>query len=93
MAEPIQMNTLDVVNGTNGSAAKPLTDVLDEVKRSVEGHRVTSLATQSVKDLRWQFDQVSAKMNQAIYNDEFQKIHETCLQTVSVLIEILARTH
>src|SRR5258708_1534803 len=77
----------------NGTAVRLISDVLREVEQAVQqGQAAVSIGNPSIKDLRWQFDQVSAKMNQAIYNDEYGKIHETCLQTVSVLIEMLARS-
>ena len=84
MAEQMQLN---------GTGVRHLQDILKEVERAVEQERNGLTPSHSeIRDLRWQFDQVSAKMNQAIYNDQHEKIHETCLQTVSVLIEILARS-
>ncbi len=72
---------------------RPLPEIIREVVAAVENARVAGrLSNPNVKDLRWQFDQVSAKMNQSIYNDQTQQIHETCLATVAVLIEILARS-
>ncbi len=84
MPEQVQIKEMDV---------RSLRDVLKEVERAVEqGRSLSTGEISAIRDLRWQFDQVSAKMNQAIYNDQHDKIHETCLQTVGVLIEILARS-
>jgi hypothetical protein len=84
MAEQMQVNETSV---------RSLRDILKEVERAVElDRRSNGLSASAIRDLRWQFDQVSAKMNQAIYNEQHDKIHDTCLKTVSVLIEILARS-
>ena len=72
---------------------RPLAEVLKEVERKIYDEPfVVDPPHQSIRDLRWKFDQVSAKMNQAIYNNQREQIHESCLQTVTVLIEILARS-
>ena len=72
---------------------RPLPEIIKEVVTAVEAARASGLpASQKIKDYRWHFDQVSAKMNQAIYNDQSEQIHKTCLETVAVLIEMLARS-
>jgi signal transduction histidine kinase len=72
---------------------RDLNTVLQEVRLVVDQLRAANGASeQNIKDLRWKFDQISAKMNQAIYNDQHDQIHSSCLQTVAVLIEILARS-
>jgi len=70
-----------------------LRDVLKEVEAAVGQMRANNgNVPQNLKDLRWTFDQISAKMNQAIYNDQTALIHDSCLQTIAVLIEMLARS-
>ena len=71
---------------------RPLDEIIKEVVAAVEKSRSVGSLPNTIKDLRWEFDQVSAKMNQAIYNDQTDAIHNTCLHTVAVLIEMLARS-
>lgn len=72
---------------------RSLPDVLKEVIEEVERERASVGAdSMGIRDLRWKFDQVSAGMNQAIYNDQKDQVHATCLKTVAALVEILART-
>jgi hypothetical protein len=72
---------------------RPLPEVLQEVMGAVERARAKGYpADLKLKDFRWQFDQVSAKMNQAVYNDQSDSIHSTCLETVAVLVEMLSRS-
>lgn len=72
---------------------RPLPQIIKEVIGAVESARALGLpVNQRIKDYRWEFDQVSAKMNQAIFNDQTEQIHNTCLETVAVLIEMLARS-
>jgi hypothetical protein len=74
-------------------AVRPLAVVLKEVEEAIQRERAAgAISDASIKDLRWKFDQVSAKMNQAIYNEQQDLIHNSTLQTVAVLIEILARS-
>jgi len=84
MAENIQ---------TRPEQLRELAQVLSDVKKAVEQLRSEAGSPQSIsiKDLRWKFDQVSAKMNQAIYNDQSDQIHASCLATTAILIEILSR--
>ncbi|MBV9079807.1 MAG: hypothetical protein JO102_01670 [Elusimicrobia bacterium] len=71
----------------------PLASLLKEVDDAVRVFRATASADdRSIMDLRWQFDQISAKMNQAIYNDQQDLIHDSTLKTIAVLFEILARS-
>ncbi|MCB4757289.1 MAG: hypothetical protein LHV69_09745 [Elusimicrobia bacterium] len=78
-------------NHTNG--VRPMEDVMKEISGAVGRERTdTKGQTLGIKDYRWQFDQISARMNQAIYNDQFDQIHDSCLETIAVLVEILART-
>ena len=71
---------------------RPLPEIIKEVVTAVEAARASGLpASQKIKDYRWQFDQVSAKMNQAIYNNQVDQIHASCLATIAILIEILSR--
>jgi hypothetical protein len=81
MAEEAQVST------TN----RPLEAVLKEIDAAVRSARAAGPGADNVKDLRWQFDQISAKMNQAIYNDQKDQIHDSTLQTVVLLIELLSR--
>lgn len=83
MAENIQVN---------GTSVRSLKDVLREVENAIQSERTADPSTTTIKDLRWKFDQVSAKMNQAIYNDQHDQVHDSALKTVAVLIEILARS-
>ncbi len=77
---------------TSSAQIRELSKVLSDVKVAVEKLRQTeNLSAQNIKDLRWKFDQVSAKMNQAIYNDQADQIHATVLATTAILIEILSR--
>lgn len=77
---------------TNSTQLRELSQVLGDVKQAVEKLRHDeNLSAQNIKDLRWKFDQVSAKMNQAIYNDQVDQIHASCLATIAILIEILSR--
>ena len=72
---------------------RSLEEVLKEVSGAVSRERSATLGQNlGVKDFRWKFDQVSAKMNQAIYNDQLEQVHASCLETIVPLIEILART-
>ena len=76
------------------SPTRPLPEILKEVVEAVERARAQGYpADHKIIDFRWQFDQVSAKMNQAIYNEQTEQIYNTCLETVAVLIEMLARTN
>lgn len=78
---------------TQKETFRPIEELLVEVKDAVQNHRhLVQGSEENIKDLRWKFDQVSAKMNQAIYNDQNNKIHQSCLDTVVVLLEILARS-
>jgi hypothetical protein len=71
---------------------RDLREILNEVERAVRANRESQPdALQTIKECRRIFDQESAKMNQAIFNDQPQQIRETCLKTVAVLVEILAR--
>jgi hypothetical protein len=83
MAENTQISSAQI---------RDLTRVLSDVKTAVEKlRREENLSAQNIKDLRWKFDQVSAKMNQAIYNEQLDQIHASCLATTAILIEILSR--
>lgn len=74
-------------------ATRPLEQIIQEVIAAVQKERARGVPIdEKIKDLRWEFDQVSAKMNQAIYNNQTDLIHSTCLETVAVLIEMLARS-
>lgn len=75
------------------TSVRPLQDVLKEVAETIQRERGSNgVDAHNIKDLRWKFDQVSALMNQAIYNDQKDQIHSSCLKTVAVLVEILARS-
>jgi len=88
----IEENIMNIVQ-TAVPTVRPLPEVMQEVLDAVQRARSQGYAPDlKVKDLRWQFDQVSAKMNQAVYNDQSDSIHDTCLETVAVLIEMLARS-
>ncbi len=85
MAERAQLNGAVVL--------RPLDDVLQQIKETIARERAMGDSLNyDIRDLRLKFDQVSAPMNQAIYNDQKELIHHSCLQTVAVLIEILARS-
>lgn len=72
---------------------RPMDEVFREIRERIESQRHDWVdKPQTIKDLRWKFDQISARMNQAIYNDQPDRVHETCLGTIAVLTEILARS-
>jgi len=72
---------------------KDLEALINEISTQVENSRPGYDASlKTVKDFRWLFDQESSKMNQAIFNSQTDQIHESCLKTIAVLVEILART-
>lgn len=71
---------------------KSLNEIIKEIELKIIESRTKNPQDLDIKDLRRIFDQESAKMNQAIFNDEFDKIHEPCLNTIVALIEILSRT-
>ena len=72
---------------------KDLKEIFAEIERQVIANRQSpDSATMSILDFRRAFDQESAKMNQAIFNDQHELVHDTCLRTVSMLMEILSRS-
>ena len=74
-------------------ALKNLEAILTEIAAQVQKNRqALNGSAKTIKDFRWLFDQESSCMNQAIFNDQTNQIHESCLKTIAVLIEILART-
>jgi hypothetical protein len=74
------------------ATVRDLKEVLKEVETAVLQKRSEgNLPNQRIIDLRWKFDQISAKMNQAIYNNQTEETFQHCLDTVAVLIEILSR--
>jgi hypothetical protein len=79
---------------TTIAEARSLNEIIKEIAEAVAAARAAGgpIGPETIKDLRWKFDQVSAKMNQAIYNDQTDLIHKTCLETVAVLVEMLARS-
>lgn len=74
------------------AAAHPLAGVLKEIEAAVLDTRRAGSPMDDIKDIRWHFDQTSAKMNQAIYNGQQDLIHDSTLKTVVLLIEILSRS-
>jgi soluble cytochrome b562 len=67
--------------------------VLEELERLVDQARQSRSGVEpTIKDFRRIFDQESAKMNQAIFNDQQDQIRETCVKAVLPLLEILSRT-
>lgn len=71
---------------------KDLSIILREIEKLVNCNREHSVFNdKTVKDLRIVFDQESARMNQAIFNEQYEQLREACQRTVAVLIEILAR--
>ncbi|MGQ0645681.1 MAG: hypothetical protein ACT4O3_09340 [Elusimicrobiota bacterium] len=66
--------------------------ILNEIEKLVERNRAEQGAELTIKDYRRLFDQESGKMNQAIFNDQNEQIRETCMRTVAILVEILARS-
>ena len=60
-------------------------------KRLQEVRAARGDASLTIKDLRREFDQQSAKMNQAIFNDQHDQIRETCTKSILPLLEILCR--
>ena len=67
--------------------------VLEELERLVDQARQSRSGVEpTIKDFRRMFDQESAKMNQAIFNDQQDQIRETCVKAVLPLLEILSRT-
>ncbi|HOW28734.1 MAG TPA: hypothetical protein PK876_09585 [Elusimicrobiota bacterium] len=72
---------------------RDLKAVLKEVEERVQENRGRQVDSEStVKDFRRSFDEESALMNRAIFNEETDRIRETCLKTVAALVEILSRT-
>ena len=81
------------IHVTESTSVRPLAKILKEVEEAIRRERsLFNGHNPNIKDLRWKFDQVSAKMNQAIYNDQQALVHDSALQTVAVLFEILARS-
>ena len=76
----------------DAATPKPLEVLIREIEDAMKRRRNNGPIPDNIKDLRWQFDQTSAKMNQAIYNDQKDQIHASTLNTVVTLIEILARS-
>lgn len=82
-------------NGHNsGEDSKTIAELLKEVeKRVMENRSNHNDSDKAIKDFRRIFDQVSSKMNQAIFNNApAEEIYQETLRTVSILIEILLRT-
>ncbi len=65
-----------------------------EIEKRIAANRTKhNDADKTIKDFRRIFDHDSAKMNQAIFNQEArEEVYQETLQTVSVLVEILLRT-
>jgi uncharacterized coiled-coil DUF342 family protein len=84
---------MDIAELKELPTTRPLDQIIQEVIAAVQKERTRGVPIdEKIKDLRWEFDQVSAKMNQAIYNNQTDMIHKTCLETIAVLIEMLARS-
>jgi hypothetical protein len=78
---------------TKAPSMREIQDVLNELEREILSHRNEQNAESlTIKDLRRIFDQESAKMNQAIFNDQNDQVRESCLKAIIPLIEILSRT-
>jgi ribosome recycling factor len=74
-------------------AVKTLEAVFTEITAQIQRSRqIMNGSAKSLKDFRWQFDQESSLMNQAIFNNHIGQIHESCLKTIAALVEILTRT-
>ena len=74
-------------------AVKSVELIISEIAAQVQKDRsANGVHINTIKDYRWIFDQESSRMNQAIFNDQTDLIHESCLKTIATLIEILART-
>jgi len=74
-------------------ALKNLEAILTEITAQIRTNRQIQNGTaKSIKDFRWQFDQESSLMNQAIFNNQLGQVHDSCLKTIAALIEILTRT-
>lgn len=72
---------------------KDVSVVLSEIEKLVNYNREHSaFKDKTIKDLRIVFDQESARMNQAIFNEHYEQLREACQRTIAVLVEILART-
>ena len=74
--------------------SEDISSVLEEIAQTVTQNRAKfDDSDKIIKDWRRIFDQDSSRMNQAIFNDAPQEeIHKETLRTVSILVEILART-
>ena len=71
---------------------KNLESVFSEIKMEIEKERLALNGTpKSIKDFRKESDQESERMNEAIYNNQTDKIRKSCLKTIAALIEILSR--
>lgn len=78
---------------TKAPAIRDLRQILNELEKLVQSHRSAQGSEPlTIKDFRRIFDQESAKMNQAIFNDQHDQVREACLRAVLPLLEILART-
>jgi len=88
-----RLNRLEKTMGDQKDTLKNLRAILEEIASVVEKNRqFTNESLKTIKDYRWIFDQESSGMNQAIFNDQTDQIHESCLKTIAALIEILTRT-
>ena len=72
---------------------RDLQEIYQEVVRQTEKNRLRfDDSKKDIRDFRRIFDAQSAKMNQAIFNDEPPgKMRQEAVHTVSALFEILAR--
>ena len=61
--------------------SRSIRELLHDVEGQVNENRQNwESGETSVKDLRRLFDQQSAEMNQAIFNDQHNKVHDSCLK-------------
>ena len=73
-------------------SVRGIRDVLNELENLVEESRgQRSGEPLTLKDFRRMFDQESAKLNQAIFNEQHDQVRETCLKSLLPLLEILSR--
>jgi hypothetical protein len=80
--------------GTFQNELLDLPSVLKAIEqKTLESRSKNDDSAKTIKDFRRLFDQDSSLMNRAIFNDApSEEIHEQTLKTITMLVEILART-
>lgn len=67
--------------------------VLKDIQKKVEENRKGVGPDLEIRDFRRNFDEASARMNQAIFNDQPSGgVYQETLESISALVEILVRS-